>query len=65
MDLEILYKAGRINANADALPRSPVGPPDDDLTCAQVATVDSKPVANPGSAEDDKLDHLQKKTPIF
>ena len=43
LDLEILYKPGRKNANADALSRSPIGPPDDELECAQVANVESEP----------------------
>ena len=59
LDLEILYKPGRKNANADALSRSPIGPPDDELACAQVANVDSAPDANREGDQNDELSHLQ------
>lgn len=44
IDLEILYKPGGKNANADALSRSPIGPPDDELekgVCTKLSSGDT------------------------
>ena len=66
LDLEILYKPGRKNANAYALLRSPTAPPNDELEVAQVATVNweqADPAAELENEEKDELSHLQRQDP--
>ena len=65
LDLEILYKPGHKNANADALSRSPIGPPDDELECAQIANVESEPVAEHENVDNDELSKLQRQNSNF
>ena len=65
LDLEILYKPGSKNANADALSRSPIGPPDDELECAQVANVESEPGTDHENVGNDELSNLQRQDSDF
>ena len=65
LDLEILYKLGCRNANTDALSRSPINPPGDELEYTQVATVDSEQVTNHESVEDNELSHTQRQDSNF
>ena len=65
LDLEILYKPGRKNANADALSRSPIGPPDDELECTQVDNVESEPGTDHENVGNDELSNLQRQDSDF